>query len=141
MYVMKDVLSFASLVENEEDHEYGKSLRFIHAKEAFEEQSRPLVDFVLRWAENYRQTHRRYSYYGYYTDGYEKLRSITLKGHEIEEYLLLYEANKIYGDVPGTRQDNWLVTREKLPRTLTITGADDGIKLKITKNWHRCWIF
>lgn len=133
MYVMKDVLSFAGFVENKEDHEYGKSLRFIHAKEAFEEQSRPLVDFVLRWAENYRQTHRRYSYYGYYTDGYEKMRSITLKGHEIEEYLLLYEGKKIYGDVPGTRRDTWIVTTEKLPRTLTITGEEDGIELKITK--------
>ena len=59
--------------------------------------------------------------------------SITLKGHEIEEYLLLYEGKKIYGDVPGTRRDTWIVTTEKLPRTLTITGEEDGIELKITK--------
>ena len=133
MYVMRDVLAFAGFVEKEEDHEYGKSLRFIHAKEAFEEQSRPLVDFVLRWAENYRQTHRRYSYYGYYTSGYEKMRSITLKGHEIEDYLLLYEGKKIRGGVAETRCGEWFVTTEKLPRTLTITGTEDGIELKVTK--------
>lgn len=51
LYVLKDVFGFVRAVENHENISYGKNLQFVHALDAFEESSRPLVSFLIRWAE------------------------------------------------------------------------------------------
>ena len=133
MYVLKDVMDFEELMRNEADHSYGKSLRFHHTLQAFAEEWRPLTEFLLRWADNYRQAHMRLSYGGYYLDYSDKVRNISLKGNETAEFLLAVKGKTIQGTVTGTRRKEWQVAEERLPRTLTITGEEDGIELKVSK--------
>ena len=68
MYVLKDVFGFARAIENHEKVFYGKNLQFIHAVESFVPQSRPLVSFLVQWAEKneyrYGGYHSYYSVYG-----------------------------------------------------------------------------
>lgn len=133
MYVLKDVLDFEERMRNEEDHSYGKNLQFHHTLQAFAEEWRPLAEFLVRWADNYRQAHTRISYGGYYLDFSDKVRDVSLRGNDIAEFLLSVKGKTIHGNVAGTRKKDWQVTEERLPRTLTITGDKDGIGLKTSK--------
>ena len=133
MYVLKDVLDFEERMRNEEDHSYGKNLQFHHTLQAFAEEWRPLAEFLVRWADNYRQAHTRISYGGYYLDFSDKVRDISLRGNDIAEFLLSVKGKTIHGNVAGTRKKDWQVTEERLPRMLTITGDKDGIGLKTSK--------
>ena len=65
MYKLKDLTEFYSKVVNEEYVKYGDKLEFVHYRENFEESSRDLLEFILRYAEilKYSTTANRYNYY------------------------------------------------------------------------------
>lgn len=133
MYVLKDVMAFGERIKNESNYSYGKALEFHHTLQAFGEESRSLAEFLLEWSENYRAAHTHVTYGGYYLDYSDKVRQISLRGNEIADFLLTVMGRTILGSVAGTRQKSWKVTDEKLSRTLTITGEEDGIELKVSK--------
>lgn len=91
MYVMKDVFAFARAVERQEEYAYGKNLSFTHAMESFAPESRPLVSFILHWAQ---KNQYRYGYSGYspyhhgFTSARNKLLDLTWEG--LEEFLELF---------------------------------------------------
>ena len=133
MYVLKDAFSFDNHIANQDDYKYGKNLQFVHTIESFDEESRPLAKFICKWADNNRQFHRSSSYYGYYMGTLEKVRHLDLSGNELAEFLLLMEGRTLQGESIGTRNTTWEITREHLPRKITITGAEQGIELKVSK--------
>ena len=63
----------------------------------------------------------------------EKVRHLELSGNELAEFLLLMEGKTLQGESIGTRNTTWEITREHLPRKMTITGAKQGIELKVSK--------
>ena len=63
----------------------------------------------------------------------EKVRHLDLSGNELAEFLLLMEGKTLQGESIGTRNTTWEITREHLPRKMTITGAKQGIELKVSK--------
>lgn len=130
MYVLKDVFTFVSALEKQEDYQYGKNLHFIHTPEAFDEDSKPLVPFLQKWAANNRDSHRQNSYYGYYAGATEKVRHLDLSGSEMTDFLLLMEGRLLQGNIPDDPSNQWTPVQEHPPRTLTITGTDQGIQLQ-----------
>ena len=132
MYVLKDVFTFVKALDQQEDYQYGKNLHFIHTMEAFREDSKPLVTFLQRWAEENRDRHRQNTYYGYYSGATEKVRYMDLQGSVMTDFLLLMEGKTIDGNIPRDRATQWTPLREKPSRTLTITGTDQGIQLETT---------
>ena len=68
MYKIKDLSEFYTRMLEKEFHKYGEKLQFIHTKEVFEEESKPLLDFVLRYAEIIKyansNSNSNYRYYG-----------------------------------------------------------------------------
>ena len=62
-----------------------------------------------------------------------KVRHLELSGNELAEFLLLMEGKTLQGESIGTRNTTWEITREHLPRKMTITGAKQGIELKVSK--------
>ena len=133
MYVLKDAFSFDDYIANQTDYKYGKNLQFVHTIESFDEKSKPLAKFICKWADNNRQFHRSSSYYGYYMGSLEKVRYLDLAGNELAEFLLLMEGRTLQGESIGTRNKTWEIIREHLPRKITITGAKQGIELKVSK--------
>ena len=133
MYVLKDAFSFDNNMSDQTDYKYGKNLQFVHTIESFDEESKPLAKFICKWADNNRQFHRSSSYYGYYMGSLEKVRHLDLAGNELAEFLLLMEGRILQGESVGTRNKTWEVTREHLPRKITITGMKQGIELKVSK--------
>ena len=51
MYRIKNLADFYTRMLNKENYKYGQKLEFVHTKEAFEEKSKPLLDFILKYAE------------------------------------------------------------------------------------------
>lgn len=133
MYVLKDAFSFDAHIANQDDYKYGKNLQFVHTIESFDEESKPLAKFICKWADRNRQFHRSSSYYGYYMGTLEKVRHLDLSGNELAEFLFLMEGRTLQGESIGTRNTTWEITREHLPRKITITGAKQGIELKVSK--------
>lgn len=131
MYVLKDVYSFISAVNDQVDVTYGKNLQFIHSEEAFDDESKKIVKFLQKWTDDNKEYHRQF--YGYYGTAMEKVRYIDLKDEEIADFFAALGDQKIYGHVPGSANNIWTVTYERLPREITITGNDQGIELKIKK--------
>lgn len=136
-YVLKDVFSFIDNLNAHENYKYGKNLQFIHTEDAFTEKSRGYVKFIKKWTEQNRDSYIQNTYYGYYYNEVQKVRYMQLEGRELEEFLLLNEGEFISADVGRLADKSWKVVREHLPRTLTITGGEQGIELKL-QNFYSC---
>ena len=68
MYKIKDLSEFYTRMLEKEFYKYGEKLEFVHTKEMFEEESKPLLDFILRYAEIIKyansNSNSNYRYYG-----------------------------------------------------------------------------
>lgn len=89
MYVLKDLQEFAINVTKEAQHMYGKMLDFVHTIDAFESESRQMVQFILG---HFQQTVDEYnnSVLAYGVEPYlyhSSCRSISLTSEELENFL------------------------------------------------------
>ena len=87
MYVLGDILQFYNAYKNETELYYGKQLKFIPKRDNFIEASKPIFDFIIKYAEmiDYNEKYTDYrmasSFYKY----------IFISSNEIEEF---FEINK-----------------------------------------------
>ena len=51
MYKIKNLADFYTRMLNKENYKYGERLEFIHTKEVFEEESKTLLEFILKYSE------------------------------------------------------------------------------------------
>lgn len=94
MYKIKDLTEFYSRMRNNEKYKYGEKLDFVHNRENFQEDYRPLLDFILKYGE-IMQYSARSDRYGYYLSSINK-SEITLNGSVIDEAFELLKGKKIY---------------------------------------------
>ncbi|MDO5336735.1 MAG: SNF2 helicase associated domain-containing protein [Eubacteriales bacterium] len=137
-YVLKDVYAFASRVEKQEEFSYGQRLKFLHSMEAFDEDSVPVVRFITNWVNQTRMRRRPSGGYGYgsysgYSSYSQNTRCISLTTQELEEFLESMGHREFIGDIENQGQEKWHVTDEKLPRTMTLTGKQNGVELEINQ--------
>ena len=68
MYKIKDLSEFYERMLKKEFYRYGEKLQFIHTQENFEEESKPLLNFLLKYAEIIKyansNSNSNYHYYG-----------------------------------------------------------------------------
>lgn len=68
MYKIKNLSEFYTRMLEKQTYKYGEKLQFVHTKEMFEEDSKPLLDFILRYAEIIKyansNSNSNYRYYG-----------------------------------------------------------------------------
>lgn len=68
LYKIKNLAEFYTRMAEKEFYQYGEKLQFIHTKEMFTEESKPLLDFLLQYAEIIRyansNSNSNYRYYG-----------------------------------------------------------------------------
>lgn len=131
MYVLKDVFTFADLVNRKAEHYYGQKLQFVHMIEAFSEESRALVKFIQAWVERNKDRYAQNSFYGsnYNYRNLPKLRVMPLDISSLEEFLLAVGGYEFYANVNGTGEHLWHVVEEPLNRALRIQGEKNGIEL------------
>lgn len=66
MYKLKSLPEFYENVLNENNHRYGNKLEFVHSKNAFDGESIPLLEFILKYAEIIKYSNETANNYGYY---------------------------------------------------------------------------
>ena len=68
MYKIKNLAEFYALIINKEFYRYGEKLQFVHTEEAFEEGSKKILDFIMKYAEIIKyansNSNSNYKYYG-----------------------------------------------------------------------------
>lgn len=131
-YVLKDIFEFAVHMKQTADYSYGQKLRFLHMPEAFEPESRKLVQFILNWVDQNGEGFMQYAYRGYgYGQVYQKMRVMPLGSKDLEELLEAVPQEGIMANINCTGEKKWTFAQEPLPRKLEIHGGSDGIRLKI----------
>ena len=131
-YIVKDVLAFVWNVKHNEKFSYGKNLEFIHSPEAFAEESREVLSFIMEWVENH---------YGTYMERYEqlqhistevKVRELSVDTRELEELLLILDKSSFKLKMNNDPETTWHSVREIPDRTLVIRKEKKGLSLEIT---------
>lgn len=95
MYKIKDLSEFYTRMMEREFYKYGEKLQFIHTKEMFTEDSKPLLDFILQYAEIIKyansNSNSNYRYYGKALSD----TSIILGNSGIDELFDVLEGKKV----------------------------------------------
>ncbi len=97
MYKIKDLTEFYTRMQNKEIYKYGNKLEFMHIKENFEEESLPLLDFILKYAEIIKYSNEIEE--RYYTSALDKAY-IVLSNTGLDELFEILKGKtiEIYGD-------------------------------------------
>lgn len=68
MYKIKNLAQFYTLMMNKEFYRYGEKLKFIHTEEAFEENSKKILEFIMKYSEIIKyansNSNSNFKYYG-----------------------------------------------------------------------------
>lgn len=132
MYVLKDVFALDNALENSEHVAYGQKLQFVHTLEAFDLESRPLIQFIRNWVRRNKSHYIQKNYYGYsYGYAQAKLRVIPLFGGDLEEVLDSIGSEYVLVNMLGIGEKQWQLADGEPPREMIISRKNDGIQVKI----------
>ena len=135
-YVIKSIDSFCTLVHNHENKYYGKSLEFIHTIDAFDMQSKPVIEFLMSLyykddsylASNTNQYYN-YGYYGYMEQTMK--RSLCLRGRYLDAFMNLIQDQNIIVSSPLRNYDIPFRVEEGIPEIHTsLTKKENGCILQ-----------
>lgn len=69
-YKIKNLPDFYTKMLHQEPYQYGTKLNLIHQKESFEEESLPILEFILKYAEIMKYNNEEAESYNYYKKAY-----------------------------------------------------------------------
>lgn len=129
MYVLKDIFDFYENMEEGKKFSYGKKLEFIHTMNAFAEEDKEVVQFLLDWVSDNKDRLRQVRYHGYFGTQYyyPKTRSIPLEGGSLRKFLELFEGKTINITSEELGDGKFTVKRDDYKGRIKITGENDGI--------------
>lgn len=131
MYVLKDVFAFAKSMREHENHSYGKNLEFVHTLESFEEQSRKLADFLLKWANRYEKSFRQNAYDSWAYTSIPRTRFLPLDDQSLESLLDAIGNTPFLANVNQEGEKKWTQVQEKLRRKVTLSGKKGGMEVTL----------
>lgn len=134
MYIVKNVLGLAEHVEKQMEYSYGKNLSFVHTRDAFDEESKPLLDFILQWVHKYRNRNTKRYYTSYYYIGAASIRKMDLEAEDLEDFLTAQGDRPFAYEGHGSGTGMYHVTSGELPRRMTVRGTPDGIEIKVSRH-------
>lgn len=94
MYKVKDLPEFYTRMVNNEFFKYGEKLEFVHNRENFADDSKSLLDFILRYAEIMKNSNTD-DRYGYYYSSSINKASIVLGKNTFDEAFDLLKNKKV----------------------------------------------
>lgn len=108
MYIVKDVIEFVSHFEYADKVSYGKQLEFVHVKDALDQKSKKIFEFIYDWVVSNREKYRvmyssRDAVLGQIENGrkmYLKIKEIDLKASDIDKIMNMYKGETIIADIP-----------------------------------------
>ncbi len=158
MYKIKNLADFYTRMLNKEIYKYGQKLEFIHTRDAFTEESKPLLDFILKYSEIIKyansNSNSNFRYYGKALNETNILLSNTgiddlfevLKGKEVE-FNKDYSAEKIEFTEEEPKLDfilkknskgNFVIYPDKEIYEITILKGKSYKYILFDKKLYRC---
>ena len=158
MYKIKNLAEFYTRMLNKESYKYGQKLEFIHTREVFTEESKPLLDFILKYSEIIKfansNSNSNFRYYGKALNETNILLSNTgiddlfevLKGKEVEfnkDYTnqkieFTEEEPKLDFILKKTSTGNFVIYPEKEIYEITILKGKIYKYILLDKKIYRC---
>lgn len=158
MYKLKDLSEFYTRMMEKEFYKYGEKLQFVHTKEMFEEESKPLLDFILQYAEIIKyansNSNSNYRYYGKAlsdtsiilgNSGIDDIFQV-LKGKKVafqkdyntEEIELTEEQPNIEFRLKKMSDDQYVITPNIEIFNVTLMKGKEHRYVLLDKKLHRC---
>ncbi len=131
MYVLKDVFEFAGAMKERENYYYGKNLQFVHTPESFEEKSRGLAEFIMKWTDKYERAFRQSAYASWSAPSLPKMRFLQLDGEGLETILDAVKDRPFLANVCQEGEKEWTPVSEKLRRKVRISGKNGGMEVSL----------
>lgn len=122
LYKIKNLSEFYDNMFYKQNYRYGAQLEFIHTKEAFEERSQPLLEFIIKQAENIKNVNSEanisYRYYGKALSESE----ILLNNTSLDELFDILKGQKI------------LVQKEYTEENIEFADRNPNLEFKLEKD-------
>ena len=158
MYKIKNLADFYTRMLNKESYKYGQKLEFIHTREVFTEESKPLLDFILKYSEIIKyansNSNSNFRYYGKTLNETNILVSNTgiddlfdvLKGKEVEfskdytsgEIKFTEEEPKLEFILKKNKDGNYIIYPDKEIYEITILRGKAYKYILVDKKIYRC---
>ena len=158
MYKIKNLADFYTRMLNKESYKYGQKLEFIHTREVFTEESKPLLDFILKYSEIIKyansNSNSNFRYYGKALNETNILVSNTgiddlfdvLKGKEVEfskdytsgEIKFTEEEPKLEFILKKNKDGNYIIYPDKEIYEITILRGKAYKYILVDKKLYRC---
>lgn len=158
MYKIKNLADFYTRMLNKESYKYGQKLEFIHTREVFTEESKPLLDFILKYSEIIKyansNSNSNFRYYGKALNETNILVSNTgiddlfdvLKGKEVEfskdytsgEIKFTEEEPKLEFILKKNKDGNYIIYPDKEIYEITILRGKAYKYILVDKKIYRC---
>ena len=94
LYKIKSLPEFFERMLNKEEYKYSSNLEFIHSKNVFKEEDRPLLDFVLKYAEIIKYANETVGSYGKYMRTMSN-EYITISNTGLDEIFEILQGKKV----------------------------------------------
>lgn len=132
MYVLKNLSDFYDKMLNQEFYEYGTKLAFKHTKDAFEEESQPLLNFVLKYAEIIKYANETSKEYSVWQGITLSDRYITISNTGIDELFEVLKGKNVEWNKDG--KDSYIYFDEKEPDVKFYIEEKENNEFKIYPN-------
>ncbi|MFI3213570.1 MAG: SNF2 helicase associated domain-containing protein [Eubacteriales bacterium] len=136
MYVLKDLVKFYQAFESKEAYRYGQKLHFIHHIKMFQEESKDLVQFVLKQLEKL----KREQPYHFSVYSKSNMRELYLDSGELEEFLLLMENQEFHANIDDKGERLWQIAEKDIQRKLLLIEEAMGVTVEVKNSamGYRC---
>ncbi|HKM03306.1 MAG TPA: DEAD/DEAH box helicase [Lachnospiraceae bacterium] len=125
MYVLKNLIDFASAVKNNASIKYGQKLEFVHRVDAFVEDSRPLIKFIQKEIEKYLDDSK--AVYSYHRPNF---RNWELKMDSFDSFMAAVGEKGFRGDIENFSSHTWTIVNEFPKESLLLSGSKEGVTLQ-----------
>lgn len=133
MYVLKDIIQFAEAMGNATLVNYGKKLEFYHHLGAFNEKSKPIVEFLLKETEIYLNDRNDFNYY------YNRVRTMDLDAENLEHFIAAMGEQEFDLELMGDSIRKYHVENTNPKRIIKLCGEEEGLEFSITKYIGFCY--
>ncbi len=130
-YVIKNLTEFYDNIEHVNDFEYGKNLKFVHDKEAFNTNSLELIDFITDTIENFHHV----SYLREYGYSAKSMRSLQLSGVELDRFMNIMK-EKLLNVVTPEWECSCKLTEKNPNIKFHITKSNKGVEIYRDNSSH-----
>ena len=110
-YKIKNFSEFYDKMKNNDNYKYGAKLEFVHNEEAFEESSKPLLNYILKYSEIIKYANSQIDNYSYYSRPMEE-KYITISNTGMEELFEILQNRKVTFQRDGKTEEILFLKQE-----------------------------